>query len=119
MLLAREDKTSFTFIDAFIDAHVKKKKNKKTTRSHGNLHSIAGGKGLQRWEQKGVRGGGGGHVGGHRADHNGRGTNAICRVTADSQSIRRGLLLQQVHVRARTVRITRVGIPIIPRECDE
>jgi len=62
-----------------------------------------------------------GHVDGHCVGHNARGTNAICRVTADSQSIRHGIrhnrcMYEHMH---DDCRITRVGIPIIPRECDE
>lgn len=59
---------------------------KVATRSHGNLHSIAGERVTGDESEKKGR-----HVGSHCAGHNVRGTNTICRVTADSQSIRYGI----------------------------
>jgi len=68
---------------------------------------------LQR--QKGKKGGRGGEEargGRHCAGRNARGTNAICRVTADSQSIRsRDALHNRCERMHDDCRITRVGIP--------
>lgn len=75
---------NINFFHAHRCIHRRSWEEKKATRSLDNLRSTIG---ERVTAMRGKRGGGSGHCVGHNA----KGTNAICRVTADSQSIRCGI----------------------------